>query len=69
MSSKRRFKPVVKQVRLNPEQAVLSCNCFDSGRLITAIGYQDETWCGFYRFYAKGNRRYGARVYENVAAT
>jgi len=28
MSRKPRFKLLIKRVRLNPEQAVLTCNCF-----------------------------------------
>ena len=28
----RKFKPVVTKIRLNPEQAVLSCACFDMGK-------------------------------------
>jgi hypothetical protein len=29
MSNKPKFKPAVTRVKLNPEQAVLSCDCYD----------------------------------------
>jgi len=29
MPKKLKFKPKVKRVKLNPEQAVLQCDCFD----------------------------------------
>ena len=32
MSRKPKFKPVLTRVKLNPEQAVLSCNCYTSGQ-------------------------------------
>lgn len=31
MDKKPKFKPVVTRVKLNPEQAVLQCNCYNSG--------------------------------------
>ena len=31
MSRKAKFRPVISRVRLNPEQAVLSCSCYDHG--------------------------------------
>ncbi len=30
MSRKPKFKPVITRIKLNPEQAVLSCNCYDT---------------------------------------
>ncbi|MDD5097520.1 MAG: hypothetical protein PHU59_03405 [Candidatus Omnitrophica bacterium] len=33
MGKKLKFKPVITQVKLNPEQAVLACSCHDLGRL------------------------------------
>lgn len=30
---KKKFDPVVSRIRLNPEQAVLSCSCYDSNLL------------------------------------
>ncbi len=31
MSKKSKFKPVITRVKLNPEQAVLSCDCYVYG--------------------------------------
>jgi hypothetical protein len=32
-SKKKKFKPVITRVKLNPEQAVLTCNCYSDGYL------------------------------------
>lgn len=32
MPEKMKFKPVVTQIKLNPEQAVLACLCYTVGR-------------------------------------
>ena len=31
MSRKPKFRPEIRRIKLNPEQAVLLCNCYDSG--------------------------------------
>jgi hypothetical protein len=31
MSKKMKFKPRITRVKLNPEQAVLTCDCYDTG--------------------------------------
>ncbi|MFH0732129.1 MAG: hypothetical protein V2A72_04295 [Candidatus Omnitrophota bacterium] len=31
MANKKKFKPQVTRVKLNPEQAVLGCSCYDIG--------------------------------------
>ncbi len=31
MSQKPKFKPVITRIKLNPEQAVLQCSCYDTG--------------------------------------
>lgn len=31
MTMKLRFKPVITQIKLNPEQAVLACTCWSTG--------------------------------------
>jgi hypothetical protein len=31
MGRKPKFKPVITRIRLNPEQAVLLCDCYDTG--------------------------------------
>lgn len=33
MSRKPKFNPEITRVKLNPEQAVLSCTCFDANKL------------------------------------
>ena len=37
MSRKLKFRPVVTRVKLNPEQAVLACNCWDAGLIANAL--------------------------------
>lgn len=37
MSVKLKFKPVITRVRLNPEQAVLLCPCWDINSQATAV--------------------------------
>jgi hypothetical protein len=37
MSRKPRFKPQITRVKLNPEQAVLSCNCYSVGTRYTGF--------------------------------
>lgn len=32
MAKKPKFRPVITRVKLNPEQAVLSCDCYELGR-------------------------------------
>lgn len=47
MSQKMKFNPIVTRIKLNPEQAVLLCTCFSSGRAIsTAGGRTSTTVCG-----------------------
>ncbi len=33
MGRKPKFRPKITRVKLNPEQAVLSCNCWSTGRV------------------------------------
>ena len=33
MASKPKFNPKITRVKLNPEQAVLSCSCYDGGQV------------------------------------
>ena len=47
MSSKMKFLPIVTKVKLNPEQAVVVCTCWGSGRAINAAGTRTRaTVCG-----------------------
>jgi hypothetical protein len=36
MGIKPKFKPVITRVKLNPEQAVLSCDCYNTGVMQSA---------------------------------
>jgi len=38
MGRKPKFKPMITRIKLNPEQAVLSCTCSGGGWRITGIG-------------------------------
>jgi len=40
MPKKLKFKPKVKRVKLNPEQAVLDCTCYSTGYLYPGPGPQ-----------------------------
>jgi len=35
---KPKFKPSISRVKLNPEQAVLQCNCYSEGRKLKSVG-------------------------------
>jgi len=38
MSRKLNFKPLIKRVKLNPEQAVLTCTCYAYGMRVGSYG-------------------------------
>ena len=38
MPKKLKFKPEITRIKLNPEQAVLSCTCYDTGYQATVSG-------------------------------
>ncbi|MDP8259468.1 MAG: hypothetical protein P9L96_00460 [Candidatus Gygaella obscura] len=38
MAKKDKFNPQIKKIKLNPEQAVLSCNCYNNGRVVGSFG-------------------------------
>ncbi len=40
---KPKFKPVVTRVKLNPEQAVLQCSCFDGGQYFEPLNPGNPT--------------------------
>lgn len=45
MSRKPKFRPVITKVKLNPEQAVLQCDCYDEDRLFYGSGpYPPQTY-------------------------
>jgi len=48
---KRKFKPVITRVKLNPEQAVLTCNCYNVGNYNDSYGpsYASSTRCRGYQ--------------------
>jgi hypothetical protein len=43
MYKKEKFKPVITRVKLNPEQAVLQCPCWDVSRILTTAVYATHT--------------------------
>jgi hypothetical protein len=48
MPRKPKFKPVITRIRLNPEQAVLICSCWDGGLELTGgvqYGTQGDKGC------------------------
>ncbi len=47
MRKKKKFKPVITRVALNPEQAVLSCSCYSGFKNWTSTdtGSSQETVC------------------------
>jgi len=48
MPKKPKFKPEITRVKLNPEQAVLSCNCYDQGYIWEGYqfcGQHTLNWC------------------------
>ena len=45
MAKKLKFKPEITRVKLNPEQAVLSCNCLKAGRRNTTGSNTTNTYC------------------------
>lgn len=42
MSRKPKFKPEITRVKLNPEQAVLACTCYNNQRWTTSGGTQQS---------------------------
>ena len=49
MSRKPRFNPEITRVKLNPEQAVLQCTCFDRHRIGTVVGTGARQYCNMDR--------------------
>ncbi len=45
MEKKPEFNPEVTRVKLNPEQAVLACDCFDTGRKVNVGGAASGMAC------------------------
>ena len=45
MKKKTRFSPVVTRIKLNPEQAVLSCACYNTGNKAGAATPANTTIC------------------------
>ncbi len=54
MSRKPKFKPVITRVKLNPEQAVLTCNCFSGGWQFAFDGYNRPGGNWFQATYCTG---------------
>lgn len=43
MPKKPKFKPIITRIKLNPEQAVLACACYMSGRRWYTAGTRDQS--------------------------
>jgi hypothetical protein len=43
MPKKQKFKPEITRVKLNPEQAVLSCSCYSNGMVFSNFIYRPNT--------------------------
>lgn len=43
MSEKLKFKPVITRIKLNPEQAVLACSCWDRALALSTTGSRTNT--------------------------
>jgi hypothetical protein len=43
MVKKKKFKPVVTKIKLNPEQAVLQCSCYNTG-FVAYGSYPGYNW-------------------------
>ncbi len=67
MSHKPKFHPVVTRIRLNPEQAVLQCTCFDVDRRILEPLLFPESAPGACRGSGFGKAKLGG--YRNEATT
>lgn len=48
MPKKPKFKPEITQVKLNPEQAVLECACYDEGHGIGGDGLRVNRPAGWH---------------------
>jgi len=46
MVRKKKFKPVITRVKLNPEQAVLACDCYHSGFSADDSGFNSSECYG-----------------------
>jgi len=72
MRNKPKFKPVVTRIKLNPEQAVLSCSCYQYGwqrvngsTSVTQVAWYSGTWPDG-RWACGGKTQYG---YTSTNAT
>ena len=65
MAGKLKFKPIISRVKLNPEQAVLACDCYGwSGGVWGAVssrGGSNATYCD-----APGTKSGGSRTTRRV---
>lgn len=52
MPKKTKFKPEVRKVKLNPEQAVLACNCYTGSTMPSSFTFANMVFC-------KGGKQYG----------
>lgn len=68
MRQKPEFKPVITRIKLNPEQAVLSCACFGRGLYVARAGTTRtaaaNSLCGS---GSRGSRRSWPTTYSSTA--
>ena len=57
MSRRPRFKPELTRIKLNPEQAVLSCSCWIYGRVNTGAAMGYDTYGGSGSHYTCGGTK------------
>lgn len=79
-NKKPKFKPVITRIKLNPEQAVLQCSCYDIGVKIESGGaswgapdvdifcgpggVKDNTWGGVSGVGSQSYRKTGSTAFS-----
>jgi len=56
MTKKPKFIPKIKRVKLNPEQAVLTCNCYMNSTRGGVLGYTWDWMAGYGTYCIAGTR-------------
>ncbi|MEW6075263.1 MAG: hypothetical protein AB1530_03045 [Candidatus Omnitrophota bacterium] len=67
MPKKEKFKPVISRVKLNPEQAVLVCSCYNAGlEYTTNVGTRYTSACDA---GLRTTRAYNCMLMDELAST
>jgi len=83
MSRKPKFRPEIRRIKLNSEQAVLSCACYNwgysaGGSVMKHTGHSGYTWheAGWHVYACNASRRHvyygdfvGTHCYADAGAT